>query len=86
MLTPKIYLLPSPTSTNKRLKVSPTPTVSDHTAEFDGDTDHDMDGFLTPPPLSTAPSTIVPSEAAPKPQVTIAMLRNLAQGVLKSTR
>ncbi|KAI0086876.1 hypothetical protein BDY19DRAFT_908043 [Irpex rosettiformis] len=47
----------SPTSTTKRLKVSPVPTLSDHTTELNGDMDHDMDGFLTPPPLSTAPST-----------------------------
>ena len=68
---------PPSTTTNKRPKLSPVPTLSDHTV------DQDIDGFLTPPPLSTAPSTGAVSE---KPQVTIAMLRALAQGVLKPSR
>ncbi|KAI0771453.1 SAC3/GANP/Nin1/mts3/eIF-3 p25 family-domain-containing protein [Irpex lacteus] len=59
----------SPTSTNKRLKLSPATTESDHTPEpNNGDVDQGIDGFLTPPPLSTAPSTAAVSEGPGQPK------------------
>lgn len=72
------YVRSSPGSTNKRFKLSVSPASTE-----DGDVSG-ADGFLTPPPLSTSASTAVFSDVPPKPEVTIAMLRALAQGVLKS--
>lgn len=71
----------SPRSTNKRFKLSFSPASTEQ--ELDADTSG-LDGFLTPPPPSTSASTAALSDVGPKPQVTIAMLRALAQGVLKS--
>ncbi|KIP07194.1 hypothetical protein PHLGIDRAFT_35576 [Phlebiopsis gigantea 11061_1 CR5-6] len=71
----------SPTSTNKRFKLS----VSPETTERNSDTeDMQPNGANTLPPPSTAASTAFLSEAPQKPPVTIAMLRALAQGVLNS--
>lgn len=72
----------SPTSVRKRLKLSASASGSDEYIETDYENFEDP----TPPPLSTAPSTVALGDAAPKPPVTIAMLRALAQGVLKSSR
>ncbi|KAI0344374.1 hypothetical protein BDW22DRAFT_1355768 [Trametopsis cervina] len=69
----------SSSSVNKRARVSASPTVSERSLD-------ELNGFTTPPPLSTAPSTTALSEAVVKPPVTIAMLRALAQGVLRPSK
>ena len=71
----------SPTSTNKRFKLSISPASTERNSETE---DMQPNGSHTPPPPSTAASTAFLSEAPQKQPVTIAMLRALAQGVLKS--
>ena len=66
-------------SSPKRLKASPTPSVQS-IEEIEEVQDND---FHTSPPLSTAPSSIAMTEVPQKPQVTAAMLRALAQGILR---
>ena len=69
----------SPTSA-KRLKLSVSP-VSTEIID-----DAEANGFHMSPPPSTSASLAMLCDAPPKPQVTIAMLRALAQGVLKSAK
>lgn len=65
-------------SANKRFKSSVSPASTGHNPETE---DLKSNGFLSP---STSASTTGLGEMPPKPQVTIAMLRALAQGILKS--
>jgi nuclear mRNA export protein SAC3 len=74
----------SPTSTNKRFRLSISPVSTERV--LDEPDEPQLNGFHTPPPPSTSASTTVLSDAPHKPQVTIAMLRALAQGVLKSSK
>lgn len=71
----------SPTSANKRFKLSDSPVSTEQDPE--GDTSG-LGGFLTPPPPSMSVSIATLNDAPAKPQVTISMLRALAQGVLKA--
>ncbi len=71
----------SPSSV-KRLKVSESPTATEYILEDNEGVQ--MNGIHITPPPSTSASTTAISELGQKPQVTIAMLRALAQGILKS--